>query len=306
MSISGRQRIVDSAHADSGKGRVSVCIPSYNSARHIEETIKSVLDSTYAHLEVIVTDNGSTDGTDKIVAGFADERVRFYQNGRNLGPIRNWNRALGGATGEFAAVLFSDDLYGPFWLTWAVRVLERYSHIGWVTTAYRVIDETGEPLCCVSYFSETREYGLDEVFLFAAKLDGFGPGFVARRQILEQIGYYDEQAGLSADNDLFLRLAAKYPMFYSDYPHVSYRKHTYGLCYGWRPVEQVFEGFYQLDKVFSDETLSDELKAHKAFIYNRFCRGVLATVQRLQEKGDLETAQYLERLLHEQRLHVNK
>jgi glycosyltransferase involved in cell wall biosynthesis len=248
--------------------KVSVCIPSYNAARFIGETIKSVLDSEYRNFEIIVSDDASTDETAKIVESLHDSRIRFYQNRRNEGPVRNWNRAITKATGEYVSLLNHDDLYSPFWLMFAVHHLEKNPHIGWVATAFRIIDGTGKTQQIISRFRTTGEIPKAEAFIETAKLDGLGPGCVIRRKILEEVGYYDEDAGPSADNDLFLRLAAMYPLYYcARYPHTSWRLHRDNLThrYGW--LEQTQDSIRMLEKIFSDPCLPSELARYKNVIF---------------------------------------
>ena len=84
---------------------VSVRIASFNGARFVGETIRSVLDSTHTDLEVIVSDDGSTDNTVQIVEAIEDPRVHLLRNQRNLGPVSSWNRALEQASGEAVASL---------------------------------------------------------------------------------------------------------------------------------------------------------------------------------------------------------
>lgn len=283
---------------DNGQPRVSVCIPSYNAARTIGETIKSVLDSMYSGLEIIVNDDASTDNTREIVEAFRDERVHFFGNESNLGPVKNWNRALKRASGEFVGLLNHDDLYGPFWLTRAVHVLDKYPHIGWVASAHLIINGEGRTLRVLSRFPETREYSRSEAFLRVARLDGLGPGHIVRREILEQVGYYDEEAGPSADSDLFLRLASRYLLYYSTYPHTAWRRHADNLTHRWGIVEQIADGLKILNKAFSDDALPEELRQCKRSCYTYYYQKVLDRARELLQRGDLETVQHLIRLLY--------
>lgn len=91
---------------------VSVLIPVYNREDFIGECIESALAQTYAHIEVVVVDNASTDGTWEICQQFAakDPRVRVFRNDTNIGPVRNWIRCAEEAKGRFSKILFSDDL----------------------------------------------------------------------------------------------------------------------------------------------------------------------------------------------------
>ena len=261
--------------------------------------MKSVLDSTYQHLEVIVNDDASTDNTAQILETFNDTRVRFYQNASNVGPAKNWNLALKRASGEFVGLLNHDDLYGPFWLTLATHILEKHPHIGWVAPAFRVVDENSKTLCTILRFTDTREYSRSEAFQCLARLDGLGPAYIARREILEEVGYYDEGSGASADNDLFLRLAARYPLYYSKNPHhAAWRLHSDNLTHRWKYVDQVTEALKTLHKVFAHDTLPAELREHKKSSYTYFYHKVLKRANRLLKQGDLEAVQQLVRLLH--------
>jgi glycosyltransferase involved in cell wall biosynthesis len=91
---------------------ISICIPSYNRADLIEETINSALSQTYTNIEVIINDNCSTDGTWALLQELAkkDTRIKIFQNESNLGAVRNWKKVMGHASGAYSLILWSDDL----------------------------------------------------------------------------------------------------------------------------------------------------------------------------------------------------
>ena len=251
--------------------KVSVCIPSYNAAPFIGETIKSVLDSEYQNFEIIINDDASTDNTPAIIESVRDSRVSFYKNERNVGPVRNWNLAITKATGEYVTLLNHDDLFGPFWLTFAVYQLEKNPRIGWVATAFRRIDAEGKTLEIKSRFRTTGEIPKNEAFLEVAKLNGLGPGLVARRKILEEVGFYDENAGPGADNDLLLRLAMNYPLVILPRTHTRRGDlHRGNLSHRLDPAEQIRECIRMLDKAFNDPCLPPELAKYKKECYENF------------------------------------
>lgn len=94
---------------------VSICIPVYNGAAYIAETIASVQQQTYSNIEIIVQDNQSTDETMQIVRTLADSdrRILIAQNTKNLGMAGNWNACFARASGEFVQLLSADDLLTP-------------------------------------------------------------------------------------------------------------------------------------------------------------------------------------------------
>ncbi|MBI5591211.1 MAG: glycosyltransferase family 2 protein [Deltaproteobacteria bacterium] len=83
------------------KPLVSVLIPLYNADRFIEDMVRSVLNQSYSNLEVIITDDRSTDASVSKVLRFNDPRIRLIVNEENLGPEKNWNKALAEAKGKY-------------------------------------------------------------------------------------------------------------------------------------------------------------------------------------------------------------
>jgi glycosyltransferase involved in cell wall biosynthesis len=91
--------------------RISVLIPTYNYARYLPEAIESVLEQDWRDLELLISDDGSTDGSAEVIAAYAakDSRIRFQIHPTNLGMVRNWNWCLSEARGEYIKFLFGDD-----------------------------------------------------------------------------------------------------------------------------------------------------------------------------------------------------
>lgn len=94
---------------------VSVVIPVFNRFGLIGECVESALAQSYRNIEVIVSDNCSTDGTQEIVRHYTreDQRVSLLESPTNCGPVRNWLRGLQAAKGTYCKLLFSDDLLHP-------------------------------------------------------------------------------------------------------------------------------------------------------------------------------------------------
>lgn len=94
---------------------VSILIPTYNSSRFIAEAIESALSQTYESVEIVISDNDSTDDTLAIAERYARDssNITVNKNPRNQGPVRNWRRCVDSAKGEFTVLLFSDDRLAP-------------------------------------------------------------------------------------------------------------------------------------------------------------------------------------------------
>jgi glycosyltransferase involved in cell wall biosynthesis len=106
--------------------RVTVGVPTYNRAESLARALESVLSQTYADLELVVSDNASTDGTPATCATFAerDKRVRAVRQPKNVGLTENFNRLLGEATGEFVMVLADDDWLEPTYVETCLGALD--------------------------------------------------------------------------------------------------------------------------------------------------------------------------------------
>ncbi len=104
---------------------VSIITPSYNTAKFIEETIKSVLSQTYTDWEMLIVDDCSTDNTDEVVAPYlSDPRIRYLKNEKNSGAAVSRNYALREAKGKWIAFLDSDDLWTPDKLTKQIEFMK--------------------------------------------------------------------------------------------------------------------------------------------------------------------------------------
>lgn len=115
--------------------KVSILIPVYNRESMIEETIKSAVNQSYKNIEIIITDNKSTDNTWELLQQLAleDKRIKIFRNEKNIGPVRNWKRCIDEATGEYGKILWSDDLIAPNFLEKTLPFLQK-EDVGFVYT----------------------------------------------------------------------------------------------------------------------------------------------------------------------------
>ena len=113
------------SHHHSGTPLVTVGIPVFNAATRIRDSIEQALSQTYQHLEVLVSDNASTDGTTKILSDVdgSDPRLKVLYQSTNLGAIRNFNLLLQQASGQFFIWLAHDDIWSPDLLENCIRVM---------------------------------------------------------------------------------------------------------------------------------------------------------------------------------------
>src|SRR5262245_17532257 len=108
------------------KDLISIGMPVYNSEKYIRQAVDSFLTQDYEHLELIISDNSSTDGTQEICLEYAarDKRVSYYRNERNMGMTWNENRLFELSRGEYFKWAGSYDFIAPSFLSACKRVLE--------------------------------------------------------------------------------------------------------------------------------------------------------------------------------------
>ncbi|MBI4533198.1 MAG: glycosyltransferase family 2 protein [Candidatus Melainabacteria bacterium] len=125
---------------------ISVCIPTYNSQLYIGQAIESVLEQTYQNYELIITDNGSADNTEKICQEFAqlDKRVKFYRFDFNVGNYGNLNRGIELSQGKYVKFLCSDDMLDPSCISKMLQAFEAHPQVTLVGCAQKQITASGE------------------------------------------------------------------------------------------------------------------------------------------------------------------
>lgn len=183
------------------KPLVSIIIPCYNAERYVGEAIESALAQTYPNKEVIVIDDGSTDGSLEVIKSFGD-RIR-WETGPNRGGSAARNRGLELARGELIQFLDADDLLHPQKLERQVPIVLQHPE-SLVYCDYVVCDiETGEVL-------EIPKRDCDGVHpivfaLHAGKISTSAP--VHRKRWLEQVGGFDPVLPCAQEYDLHIRLS---------------------------------------------------------------------------------------------------
>lgn len=122
---------------------VSVCIPAFNGARWLRESLQSAMGQTYERLEILVVDDCSSDDTLEVARSFDDPRLRVVANSRNVGLVENWNRCVRLARGEYVKFLFQDDVLYPTCVETLLELLSRELRVGLTFSPRSLIVEPG-------------------------------------------------------------------------------------------------------------------------------------------------------------------
>ena len=137
--------------------KISVLVPTYNYARYLPETIESILNQDWQDLEILVSDDASTDNSAEIITRYAakDSRIRFQVHKANLGMVQNWNWCLSQARGEYVKYLFGDDKFASrHSLRRLIQLLEDNPSASLAASARYVIGEDSEVLDLWNFFNQ--------------------------------------------------------------------------------------------------------------------------------------------------------
>ncbi len=196
--------------------RVSVIVPVYNSERFIHASLASVFDQTYRDYELIVVDDGSTDGIRAAVTALGTS-VRYIDQA-NAGPAAARNAGISAARGEFISFLDADDLWLPQKLAVQVAAMDARPDLGLLFADEDEFDEHG--VQCASLLGTSRFHA--DISRGTAMPDAFQKlleenyiptsTVMARRECFETAGLFDSALKVSEDRDMWSRIAATYPI----------------------------------------------------------------------------------------------
>lgn len=210
---------------------VCICVPTYNSAATVRETIESILAQTYSNLVVHVSDNASLDNTLAVIESLADERIIIHRQDKNIGAEGNFTRCIELATGKYTAIFHADDVYEPDMLMKQVAYLEKNHDVGAVFTEASTIDAQGVPLGSIGRVpgggGGVARFNFPELL----KTMLLHHNFLVCPSVLVRTDIYRAEIGVwgsnlfrsSSDVDTWLRLARIKPIAVLDQQLMRYR-----------------------------------------------------------------------------------
>jgi glycosyltransferase involved in cell wall biosynthesis len=207
---------------------VSVIIPALNAAEWIGETLHSILTQSFQELEVIVVDGGSTDDTPSIIKTFG-KSVKLICKPLS-GKSASRNAGIYAAQGDYIAFIDADDLWLPEKLELQMQMFSRNPALGWVYSDGYLFE--GASTKNIMTFGGLSHLYSGDILCPLLLIDFIpSPTPVIRRKIFDEVGYFDETLLRQEpeDWDMWLRIAAHYPIGFVNRPLVRYRLHRYSL-----------------------------------------------------------------------------
>lgn len=211
---------------------VSIAIPLYNGARHLRDSIESVLRQSFGDFELLLIDDLSTDETWSIAREYAgrDPRVSAVRNSRNLGLVGNFNRCLAMAKGRFVCVWHQDDVMLPQNVEQKATLLSSHPSVGFVHSNVLMIDEGGNVLSEHWEADSRRDY-IDVGREFFLKMIQPGrnyvccPAVLARQECYQKLGDFRPELYFACDWEMWMRLSLYYDVGCLGEPLIQFRRH---------------------------------------------------------------------------------
>ncbi|MDJ0619715.1 MAG: glycosyltransferase [Calothrix sp. MO_192.B10] len=275
--------------------KVSICIPTYNRIHLLGFAIESVLNQTYKDFELIICDDGSRDGTSELMSQYQDSRIKYIQHSQNIGKSNNMLSGFEAARGEYFVKFDDDDRLNSDFLAHTIDILENNLNIDFVGTDHWIIDINNVRNEAQTK-ANSRRWGranlpegvvdnlLEVVFIHQSFQIG---ATLFRRQVLDELGFMQQNWQNCEDNDLFVRLAlAEKKGYYLPELLMEYRVHAEQQGIN-RAIPYLFDKLQYLESYnFASEKL-EKCRLH------RLDETKLLLGLRLIEKGDTQKGREL-------------
>lgn len=226
---------------------VSICIPTYNGEKYLQEALDSVKAQTYKNIEVIISDDVSKDRTLEICERFKNEvnfPVHIYHH-QPAGIGANWNNCIEKARGEYIQFLFQDDILHPICIEEKLKYLKQ-NNLKAVCCKREIIDENGSPVTTGRWYETC--YDLQKIYLkleianfyilskkdlrrivyrhATANIFGEPISFMFDRTLFKKLGYFSTTSKQILDIEFGYRILKKYPVGLIAEPLFKFRLHS--------------------------------------------------------------------------------
>ena len=238
--------------------KVSICIPLYNRKEYIKEAIDSAVNQTFKDIEIIVLDDGSTDGGYEYVKSL-NLPIRLYAQ-ENQGAIKAYNRLIELAQGEYISILDSDDVLANDAIEQLLKALKNNNEYSVAYGNYIRIDSNG---CILGKCNRILKSGVITEALFHDNIV-HNVGTLVPKCIFEEFGGYTEKFSDGFDTYFYLRVSLKYKFICVEQPVFKRRRHDKNIS------------------AFSYKNVSEEINMLEDF-YNK-CNGKEAIGRKVAEK----------------------
>lgn len=210
---------------------VSICIPIYNGEKYIRETMDCVLGQTYRNIEVIISDNCSTDKGIDIIRGYNDSRVKIFSNQKNMGIKYNYLKVFTYATGKYMTFMGADDGMALDTIEKEVTILEdpKYKNVSLVNGFVTIINDESKQVYLKKFIFGTglfsSYWAIRSNFLYGSNILGEPNGALFKREHYEKIPEpkFEKGNNWTFDLDMLLELLLQGDLYVIKQPLGKFR-----------------------------------------------------------------------------------
>ena len=190
--------------------KYSVIVPVYNVESYLRKCLDSIIAQTYKNIEIIISDNKSTDNTVSVVNEFKDNRISFYKNDSNIGLARNWNKCLEKCKGEYIHFICADDTLSPECIEEKVKVMNSDKDIVMVINTMNMYNEEKKLVMKRKIYNRDTiidGYKFAKKSLYRGNIYGGPSNVLFRKDSLEKSGVFPTNTYYTTDWEFTLRLS---------------------------------------------------------------------------------------------------
>jgi glycosyltransferase involved in cell wall biosynthesis len=242
---------------------VTIGIPTYNRADgYFRQALESAVRQTYENIEIVVSDNCSTDNTESVVKEIGDGRVRYFKQERSLSPNENFNFCLNQAGGAYFLLLHDDDLIDEDFISACMRKADFQLNWGVIRTGTRLIDAEGTVTHEV--LNKSKGETVEDLFLdwFNVKTAFYFCSTLFNTGLLKKVGGFHSRHNLVQDCAAILELGARAGRLDIRETKASFRRHVNYLRYGSMVKAWAEDFLWLLDRICDTVTGNTSVLRH--------------------------------------------
>ena len=265
---------------------ISVIVPVFNGELTIQETINSILNQTFEDLEVIISDDGSTDSTLEIVKNIFDSRIKILSY-PNAGVSASRNRGISQAKGEYISFMDADDLWTPDKLEFQWQALKNNPQAAVAYSWTDYIDESS------NFLKSGRRIKVNGDAFSKLLVTNFlenGSNPLISKEALEKVGGVDESLTAAEDKDMWLKLSVDYEFVCVEKPQILYRKSINSLSSNLKNMEAT--SLRVIERAFSYPKAKKFQHLKKQTVSNFYKYLTFKSIESTPQKGKTNTTIY--------------
>jgi glycosyltransferase involved in cell wall biosynthesis len=266
---------------------VTIAIPTYNRANsYLKQAIECSVNQTYQNIEIVISDNCSTDNTEEIVKSFNDTRIRYFRQDKNIGMYNNENFCVEKAIGDFFLLLCDDDMIDHDFVDVCMQAAHYDTTVGVILTGTRVINADG----AVLGNSTNKAGGLSTTDFFLAWFEHKVPLYLCstlyNTKRLKEIGGFRSKKALYEDDVALVQLAARFGRVDVQAVKASFRKHSDSFGTAAKNSDWCEDSLYLLDIMCNLVPENKALIKEKGLIFfcsqnYGYCNSIKSPIKRL-------------------------